>query len=69
MCLKQDLTPGTKLYDRLVLLGITLASVKEHTGICRWDMNDYLNRRRRISPNHLIRLCKFLRCEPEAIYE
>lgn len=63
------MTTGTKLADRLILCGFSLADVGRHTGICRWDMNDYLNRRRPISPNHLIRLCRFLHCEPEAIYE
>ena len=65
----QSFTTGTKLADRLTLMGVSLADVQRSTGICRWDMNDYLFRRRHISPNHLIRLCRFLHCEPEVIYE
>jgi hypothetical protein len=60
---------GTKLAARLDLMGFSLADVQRQTGICRWDMNDYMHRRRHISPGHLIRLCRLLHCEPETIYE
>lgn len=59
----------SKLGDRLILLGYTFADVRRETGICRWDMNDYTHHRRRLTPGHLSRLCRFLHCEPEVIYE
>jgi hypothetical protein len=63
------MTPGTKLADRIEVLGYTVRSVAAQTRISRFDLNDYLNKRRPISAMHLHRLCTFLHCEPEALRE
>jgi plasmid maintenance system antidote protein VapI len=61
------MTPGTPLADRIQALGYMLKDVAEGTGINRWRLNDYLNRRRRIMPRDRQRLTEFLHCEPEAL--
>jgi transcriptional regulator with XRE-family HTH domain len=63
------LTEGTKLADRVQALGLMLKDVAEGTGIDRWQLNDYLCRRVRITPRNLQRLAEFLQCEPESLIE
>lgn len=63
------LTQGSKLADRMQALGYQQQDVADGTGIDRWQLNDYTNKRKKIGPRQLARLATFLQCEPEVIYE
>lgn len=63
----QPITPGTKLHDRIILMGYRLHEVATGTGIDRWRLNDYLNERVPIPPHALYKLARFLDCTPEAL--
>lgn len=57
----------TKLGQRMDLLGYTMKEVAAGAGIDRWFLNDYLNHGKSISPRHMVRLCAFLKCQPESL--
>jgi DNA-binding Xre family transcriptional regulator len=59
----------TKLEARMKLLGYRMTDVAREANVNRWHLNDYIHYRKHITPLHLQRLCDFLQCEPEAIYE
>lgn len=63
------MTQGTKLADRIQALGYTVTDVVEGTGMDRWQINDYLNRRHRPGAKVLLRFARFLECEPETLRE
>jgi transcriptional regulator with XRE-family HTH domain len=61
------MTEGTKLAARIKALGYSLNEVCDGTGMDRWQINDYLNRRHRPRTKTLLRFARFLECEPETI--
>lgn len=63
------MTEGTKLGDRIQALGYKVYEVADGSGVNRWTINDLLNRRCTPSPMHLVRLARFLECEPECLIE
>jgi transcriptional regulator with XRE-family HTH domain len=63
----RNFTRGTKLAERMDLLGYSVKDIATGTGIDRFMLNDYLNRRKPISPRHMMRLCAFLKCSAESL--
>jgi transcriptional regulator with XRE-family HTH domain len=63
------LTQGTKLADRIQALGYTMQDVADATGVDRWRINDFLNRRKKPVPTVLRRFADFLECEPETLVD
>lgn len=57
----------TKLGQRMELLGYTVFEVARGAGVDRWKLNDYLNHGKAITSRDMMRLCAFLKCEPETL--
>lgn len=51
------------------LLGYGVFEVADGSGVDRWKLNDYLNHGKTISPRDMMRLCAFLKCEPEGLVD
>lgn len=60
---------STKLGQRMDRLGYTMIEVSRGTGITREHLRLYMGFGKPISARHMLRLCAFLKCEPEALTE
>jgi plasmid maintenance system antidote protein VapI len=59
----------SKLGARIAALGYTVGEVAEGAGVDRWHLNDYMHGRKSITPLHMVRLCAFLKCQPESLVD
>lgn len=58
---------ATPLGKRMEVLGYSVNDVAAGAGVHRQNLNDYLNHGVPITTTHMMRLCAFLKCEPEML--